>query len=132
MRFYITNGHDNQSRINKVVDILEAKGHMRTFAWSDHEDVLHGDETSMNAVAMNEVNAIRDSELVICMLPNKKSAHVALGIALATRTNKRIFVWSETGDEFQSGDNAFIFYFHPSIERIEGPFAELCQIIENI
>lgn len=132
MRFYLTNGYDNQSRINKVANILEEKGHMRTFDWTTHEALLSSDDSTLTQLAMTEVNAIRDAEIVICMLPSKKSAHVALGIALATRSNKRILLWSETGDEFSTGDNGFAFYFHPSIERIVAPFTELCQMLQII
>ena len=85
----------------------------------------------MSEVAFNELRAVRDAELVVARLPGGQGTHTELGVALATRSNKRIILWSETGDEFAFDNRTCTFYFHPAAERVVCPFEELLEILNT-
>ena len=86
--------------------------------------------SDMDAV-FSELRAVRDAELVVALLPGGQGTHTELGVALATRSNKRIILWSETGDEFAFDNRTCTFYFHPAAERVVCPFEELLEILNT-
>lgn len=50
-----------------------------------------------------------DADFVLLLLPGSYETHVELGLALASRNNKRIVLWSETGNEYADGAAACAF-----------------------
>ena len=85
----------------------------------------------MSEVAFNELRAVRDAELVVVLLPGGSGTHTELGLAIATRANKRIILWSERGDEFNYDERACTFYFHPCIEKVICPFEDLLARLDK-
>ncbi len=132
MRFYIASGLKNSSLVSELISFLEARGHICTYDWTEHNDVRSEGEARMNEVSFSEASAVKDAELFIALLPGGNGTHTELGIALATRVNKRIMLWSDTGDEFVAGDNTCVFYFHPAVERIVSSFDELTKSLEDL
>lgn len=67
------------------------------------------------------------------LLPGGQGTHTELGIALATRANKRIMLWSETGKEFLDNADTCVFYHHMSIEQVTCSYqalkAKLCDCL---
>ena len=100
MRFYIATGLVNAEHARKAAEVLRRNGHEQTYDWTTHGDIRHEGAERMSEVAFNELRAVRDAELVVALLPGGQGTHTELGVALATRSNKRIILWSETGDEF--------------------------------
>ena len=125
MRFYIATGLENAARASALAEILKRRGHEHTYDWTVHGDIRREGETRMSEVAFNELRAVRDAELVVVLFPGGSGTHTELGVAIATRTNKRIILWSEDGAQFNYDERACTFYFHPSIERVVCPFEEL-------
>ena len=120
MRFYIATGLVNAEHARKAAEVLRRNGHEQTYDWTTHGDIRHEGAERMSEVAFNELRAVRDAELVVALLP-----------ALATRSNKRIILWSETGDEFAFDNRTCTFYFHPAAERVVCPFEELLEILNT-
>ena len=116
MRFYIATGLVNAEHARKAAEVLRRNGHEQTYDWTTHGDIRHEGAERMSEVAFNELRAVRDTEL---------------GVALATRSNKRIILWSETGDEFAFDNRTCTFYFHPAAERVVCPFEELLEILNT-
>lgn len=131
MRFYIATGLENARRAAALAIILKKRGHEQTYDWTLHGDIRREGETRMSEVAFNEMRAVRDAELVVVLFPGGNGTHTELGVAIATRSNKRIILWSETGSEFQPDERACTFYFHPSVERVVCPFEELLQKLDR-
>ena len=119
MRFYIAVGNTGAIRANKVAEVMEKRGHEHSF---DRSQRGGGDPSEL---AFSVLRSVRDAELVLALLPGGNETHVELGFAIATRGNKRIVLWSETGDEFEKNDRACAFYYHPAVERVSCPFDEL-------
>lgn len=108
-----------------VADVLERRGHEHSF-----DRTQRGSEDP-SQVAFSALRSVRDAELVIAMLPGGSETHVELGVAIATRGNKRIILWSGTGQEFENRDLSCAFYYHPCVERICCPFDELLARLDK-
>lgn len=131
MRFYIATGLQHAQRASELAEVLKNRGHEHTYDWTVHGDIRREGETRMSEVAFNELRAVRDAELMVVLLPGGTGTHTELGVAIATRGNKRIILWSEKGEEFNYDERACTFYFHPSIERIVCPFEELLRRLDK-
>ena len=131
MRFYIATVLVNAEHARKAAEVLRRNGHEQTYDWTTHGDIRHEGAERMSEVAFNELRAVRDAELVVALLPGGQGTHTELGVALATRSNKRIILWSETGDEFAFDNRTCTFYFHPAAERVVCPFEELLEILNT-
>lgn len=131
MRFYIATGLENSERAKTVAEILKRNGHEHTYDWTEHGDIRKQGEARMSEVALNEIRAVKDAELFIALLPGGNGTHTELGAAIASRGNKRIILWSETGNEFKPDERSCTFYFHPAIERLVCPFDELLEIMDT-
>ncbi len=125
MRFYIATGLENAQRAKQLSAVLTKNGHELTYDWTVHGDIRQLGEAKMSETAFSEIRAVRDAELFVVLLPGGKGTHAELGAALASRSNKRVIIWSETGKEFNSNSDSCAFYFHPCTERICCSFVEL-------
>ena len=116
MKFYIGSGMKNCELVNYYAKILKRKGWNLTYNWVENinDDVSIED---MTAYAISESQGIVDSDVVIILLPAGRGAHIELGMALAL--NKKIFLCSETKDEF-SIENTVAFYGLPNIIQLIG------------
>ncbi len=131
MRFYIASGIKNGERVSQLSRVLKGRGHELTYDWTERGDIRSEGESIMSEVAFNELRAVRDAELVIVLLPGGAGTHTELVVAIATRSNKRILIWSEEGAEFCGDERTCTFYFHSSVERIVCPFEELIQRLDS-
>ncbi len=131
MRFYIATGLKNAAKAKQAVSVLRRNGHELTYDWTEHGDIRSLGAEKMEEVAFNEVRAVRDAELFVALLPGGFGTHTELGVAIASRSNKRVILWSETGIEFKSPGETCAFYFHPAVERLVCSFDELIEILNN-
>lgn len=125
MKIYVASGLENRARAAALIRHIKACGHFVTYDWTQYGDVRGNGETAMRATACSEVEGVSSAELLIVLLPGGKGTHTELGIALATRANKRIWLWSENAAVFGGGDATCVFYHHPSIEHLSCSFASL-------
>ena len=130
MRFYVASGLENKELAKKLIDHLLKLGHLVTYDWTTHGDVRESGEEVLTSVSLNEVRAVCDAELVVVLLPGGCGTHTELGLAIASRSNKRIIIWSETGKEFLYGKDTCVFYHHPVLERISCPFSQVGERVE--
>ena len=131
MRFYIATSLNNSARAIRLANVFLDHGHELTYDWTELGDVRYDGPQQMSAAAFNEIRAVRDAELVIVLLPGGGGTHAELGAAIATRSNKRIIIWSENGDEFMSDSRTCSFYYHPSVERIVCPIELLLDLFDT-
>lgn len=127
MKFYIGSGMKNCELVNYYSKILEENGWEHTYNWAKN---INEDETIEDLVEYSklEQQGIIDSDVVIILLPAGRGTHIELGMALAL--NKKIFLCSETKEEF-SIENTVNFYQLPSIIRLVGTADEnLKEIIK--
>ncbi|MDD6047675.1 MAG: hypothetical protein PUC97_09680 [bacterium] len=124
MRFYIAGGTDNTQRIQEINEALSRNGHIIT-----SPDAAGTDYDALFESAYKKVFSVTDADFVLLLLPGSFETHVELGLALASRNNKRIVLWSETGEEYAEGENACAFYHHTAVERRSGSFEELLEML---
>lgn len=132
MRFYIASGLENIHRVQLVGEKLRSLDHEISYDWTQHGDVRDKGVEMLNTVAGNETFAVIDSGCVLILLPGGRGTHTELGIALASRSNKRIILWSETGREFNSDEYTCAFYHHSAVKRLVCSFEELLVSLETI
>ncbi len=128
MRFYIAGGSSNGELIKELCIFLERRSHECIYDWVNRLNYPE-DIEQLTQIALNEVSIVRDAELFIGILPDGYALHTELGVALATRSNKRIILWSETGEEFDPKGSACSFYYHPVVERVVGDFYMLTDYL---
>lgn len=128
MKFYIGSGMKNCELVNYYSKILEENGWKHTYNWAKN---INGDETIEDLIEYSKLEQqdIIDSDVVIILLPAGRGTHIELGMALAL--NKRIFLCSETKEEF-SIENTVNFYQLPSIVRLVGTVDENLKEISKL
>lgn len=131
MRFYVATALKNVERAKRVIETMVRNGHEQVYDWTEHGDIRGEGRERMSEVAFNEIRAVRDAELVLVLLPGGFGTHTELGAAIASRSNKRIILWSETGDEFNYDERTVDFYFHSAIERVVCEFDKLLEALDT-
>ena len=130
MRFYVSAGSIDSLRAGLLADVLTRRGHEhaldRTFRRGDERD-----EATLAELAFSELRAVRDAELVLILLPGGADTHTELGVAIATRGNTRIILWSERGEEFRLSALPSAYYLHSCVERVVCPFDELVNMLDK-
>ena len=129
MKFYVASGLENRERAAKLINEIRLKGHEIAYDWTVHGDVRSSGESVMRQTAENEIQAIFDAELFIALLPGGKGTHAELGAALASKGNKRIWLWAETPEAFGGGESTCVFFHHPSITILSCSFSSLCEML---
>ncbi|MBQ7114555.1 MAG: hypothetical protein IJO10_10010 [Clostridia bacterium] len=128
MRFYISGGSENSAYIASLSTALAKNGHIintpACTSRASYDDLFE--------IAYKKVFSVTDADFVLLLLPGTDETLAELGLALASRNNKRIVVWSQTGNEFLPGDEACAFYHHTAVERLQGDFEELTKKLLNL
>ena len=127
MRFYIAGGSASAQRVDEINAALARNGHIITApaaAGTSYDELFE--------TAYKKVFSVTDADFVLLLLPGSYETHVELGLALASRNNKRIVLWSETGQEYADGENACAFYHHTAVERRSGSFSELMELLTSL
>lgn len=132
MKYYVASSVFNFSRVNEVCAVLDALGYDRTYDWTINGDVSGASDETRERVAASEARAVTSAELFILLLPGRFGAHAELGLALASASNKRILVWSETEAPFTGANGFCVFYFHPAVEKLVCPFEELLSLLTRV
>lgn len=127
MRFYISGGQESAEKMAEIGEMLARNGHIVTVPASPGNSY---DE--LFEAAYKRVFSVTDADFVLLLLPGNYETHVELGLALASRNNKRIVLWSETGNEYTVGANACAFYHHTAVERRTGSFEDLEEMLRSL
>lgn len=127
MKFYIGSGLKNYKLVNYYAKILKENGLQETYNWVKNikNDITKKD---LEKYAREETQAIVNSDIIIILLPAGRGTHVELGMALAL--NKKIFLCSETNEEFNI-KNTVAFYELPNIIKLVGTPDENIKKIIN-
>lgn len=127
MKFYIGSGLKNYKLVNYYAKILKENGLEETYNWVKNikNDITKKD---LEKYAKEETQAIVNSDIIIILLPAGRGTHVELGMALTI--NKKIFLCSETNEEFNI-KNTVAFYELPNIIKLVGTPDENIKKIIN-
>lgn len=127
MKFYIGSGLKNYKLVNYYAKILKENSLEEAYNWVKNikNDITKKD---LEKYAKEETQAIVNSDIIIILLPAGRGTHVELGMALAL--NKKIFLCSETNEEFNI-KNTVAFYELPNIIKLVGTPDENIKKIIN-
>jgi hypothetical protein len=121
-KFYIATQIDRSKEHNIVRDLLIKEGHIITYDWTVHGSVRRSSIERLTGVAHNMMQAVRDADFVVVLLPGGKGTHTEFGAALAL--GKKIFVHCEDEEVFLPTEKTSAFYHHPLVTKIVCPFHE--------
>jgi len=114
MKFYIGASFKNSNLVNHISKHLIEKGHIHTYNWTN-EIIEEETEELLKKFTELEMKGINDADTVIIILPAGRGSHVELGLALAY--NKKVYLYSESGIEFDVKDTVN-FYYAPNVKQI--------------
>jgi nucleoside 2-deoxyribosyltransferase len=79
-RFYLATKKDRVAEANAISAVLKTHGWERTLTWTSQDD--QGPD-HLAKVAQDELEAVRNADVLIVMLPAGRGTHIETGIALA-------------------------------------------------
>ncbi|MFD2131929.1 nucleoside 2-deoxyribosyltransferase [Pseudogracilibacillus auburnensis] len=117
MRFYIATSFTNRENVRVLSDRLKLEGYIHTYDWTQNQRANSFEELS--TIGELEIEAVKNSDLLIILLPAGKGSHIELGIALGL--GKRIYIYSPT-NELYDFDKTSTFYHIKSVNKFVGTF----------
>ena len=118
MKFYVATRFSNKAEVRRAENMLRRQlGHEITYNWAN-QPLLPVTEKILKESAIEEMNAVKDADYVVAILPGGYGTHVEIGAALAQ--NKPVFlVVPNEGLLCDQYKNAVPFYRHPNVYRVD-------------
>jgi nucleoside 2-deoxyribosyltransferase len=125
-RFYLATRKDRESQANKISEALQARGWQRTFIW-EAKDSASADEYS--ATAKSELDAIRNCDALIVLLPGGYGTHVEIGAALALA--KPVVIHAPDQKTLET-PYPCVFHYHPGVTLIVSNVVDVDAILTRL
>lgn len=112
-KIYIGSKFKNANKVNELTNAFEKLDVINAYNWAAN---IKEKETKEDLIdfAKKEMNAIKDADDVIFLLPLGKGSHIELGMALAY--NKKIYLVSNDKNDFDN--NTVNFYEMDGIKKV--------------
>ena len=112
-KIYIWSKFKNANKVNELTNAFEKLDVINAYNWAAN---IKEEETREDLIdfAKKEMNAIKDADDVIFLLPLGKGSHIELGMALAY--NKKIYLVSNDKNDFDN--NTVNFYEMDGIKKV--------------
>lgn len=118
MKFYIASKLENADMVKKLAAILKLYKWEQTYDWTTHGSVQSEGQERLIEVAENEIQGVREADVVIVLLPGGRGTHAELGAANILR--KPVFIWAETDEFFLLDARTCAFYWNQNVTRVTG------------
>ncbi len=125
MNYYIASSLENAPTVQKLAAKLNAQGWTQTYDWTTHGGVQGLNTEQMAEIAKNEIQGVRDADIVIVLLPGGRGTHVELGAAIAM--NKLVFLYGKYERDFYRGGELCPFYKYPGVIEAKRAIDELLK-----
>jgi hypothetical protein len=118
MKVYVAAKFEERDEVLKLYEILKSKGHTVTCDWTKHKSISpYKDNPELaREYSIGDTNGSMDADFFIMLTPNDgKGMFVELGAAIASNIKSgkpKIYAVGENNTET-------IFYFHPSVTRVD-------------
>ena len=117
MKIYIASRLENYLQVQAVRDALVSAGHVITYDWTRHGSVQGQGEARLREVAANELNGVRDADLVVVLLPGGRGTHAELG--MANVLGKPVILFSNADDPFDAYTaDTCAFYWNENVYQL--------------
>jgi len=124
--FYLATRKDREAEANAISEALKTKGWRRTFEWTalDVSDKKHHAK-----LAQQELDAIKEADILIVLLPGGYGTHVEIGAALAL--GKHVVLHSP---DHNTLNNPYpcVFHYHPGVKLIVSNEIDLDVILDGL
>lgn len=118
MKFYIASHLENSENVRKIAQYLTYQGWDQTYDWTAHG--LVDDKKRLVSVSLNEIQGVRDADVVFLLLPGERGTHAELGAAIAYE--KPVVILALDQEDYHRDGHTCVFYWHPVIfDRIIEP-----------
>lgn len=129
MKFYIASKLGNEKNVKSLSKKLKNAGYEQTYDWTTHGAVKGKPESEIKNVARKEFSGVQNADFLVVLLPGTRGTHVELGIALASKNVKDIYIWGENDEAFLQDEITCSFYHHPKVTQIICPLKNLAKEI---
>lgn len=129
MKFYIASRLENAEDVKKLAAVLKAYNWEQTYDWTEHGSVQHEGEQKLAFVAENEMQGVREADVIIVLLPGGRGTHAELGAANVLK--KPVFIWAATEDYFKHDERTCAFYWNFNVTRVVGDKLKLLETLFN-
>lgn len=117
MKIYIASRLENYLQVQALRDALRADGHTITYDWTLHGSVQGQGEARLREVASNEINGVRDADLVVVLLPGGRGTHAELGAANVL--GKPVIIFSTSDESFDAYEaSTCAFYWNENVRQL--------------
>jgi nucleoside 2-deoxyribosyltransferase len=124
-RFYLAARKDRSAQADAMSDALTAQGWERTFAWTS-QDI--GGHEGLSAMAVAEMNGVREADVLIVLLPGGYGTHVEIGAALAL--GKPVILHAPDNKTLET-PYPCVFHYHPGVKILVSPLPDISSIIDS-
>ena|SRR5690606_1821632 len=125
-KFYVASSFKNINEVRLVSNLLKEKGFIQTYDWTRNERASTIED--LREIGIQELNAVKEADFIIVLLPAGKGSHIELGIALGQ--GKRIYLHSPN-NEVNNVDTTSTFYHVPEVQRCIGTIDKLIEFVTS-
>lgn len=111
MEYYLATSLGNRAEAIRMIDELDKLGWGCTYPWARWHGSLQGQPEVWQQKATQEIEGVREAELVIALMPGGRGTHVEIGAALAL--DKPVHIIGRDA----SYDYECVFHHHPFAHR---------------
>lgn len=113
MKYYIASSFANKEIVNQTIKSLNNLGFNNTYNWTLNEKA--DNKLKLKNIGIEELNAVKDADILITILPGGKGTHIEMGIALCC--NKPVII-AYFNEELISIENSATFYHLDNVKHI--------------
>lgn len=109
-RFYLATRKDRDQEANALSEELKARGWKRTFIWSAQDGA---GPSRHSETAVQELNGVREADVLVVLLPGGFGTHVEIGAALAL--GKPVILCAPNQKTLET-PYPCVFHYHPNVK----------------
>lgn len=113
MKYYIASSFANKEIVRLTIKSLNNLGFINTYNWTLNEKA--DNKLKLKNIGIEELNAVKDADILIAILPGGKGTHIEMGIAIGF--NKPVLI-AYFNKELISVDNSATFYHLDNVKHI--------------
>jgi nucleoside 2-deoxyribosyltransferase len=122
-RFFLSTRKNRSAEANALSTALKSNGWERTFAWSAVETE---DSQEYAAMALADIQGVREADVLIVLLPGGYGTHVEIGAALAL--GKPVILHAPDRKTLNT-PYPCVFHYHPGVTLLVSQDPEIDSIL---
>jgi len=131
MQFYIASRLKNKKAVQCLSSKLKFAGWSHTYDWTLNIEEEKGslDSDLLKSIGINELDGVKNADIVVILTPQGGGTHTELGMAIAL--NKEIYICHDDDTYFKCDENTSPFYWIPQVNRFVGNVDDIAKMLIN-